>query len=83
MASLINNVQRSLSTCQESVIVIGAGAAGLTAARDILQEDDEYYCVTVLEASDRIGGRLKKDDQLADFPIDLGGEWIHVRNFKC
>jgi monoamine oxidase len=32
--------------------------------------------VTVLEASNVHGGRVKKDDQLADYPIDLGGEWI-------
>jgi monoamine oxidase len=32
--------------------------------------------VTVLEASDRHGGRVKKNDQIADFPVDLGGEWI-------
>ena len=30
----------------------------------------------VLEATDRLGGRLKKDTTLADF-IDLGAEWIH------
>jgi monoamine oxidase len=32
--------------------------------------------VLVLEASARYGGRVKKDDMLADFPLDLGGEWI-------
>ena len=31
----------------------------------------------VLEATDRYGGRLKKNETLADFPIDIGAEWIH------
>jgi len=31
----------------------------------------------ILEATDRYGGRLKKDTTLADFPIDIGAEWIH------
>ena len=58
-------------------IVIGAGAAGLTTAYDLFYEDGVQ--VKVLEASDRIGGRLKKaPSDFADFPIDLGGEWIHV-----
>jgi monoamine oxidase len=57
-----------------SVIVVGAGTAGLVAAYDVKMQS---ACnVTVLEASSVHGGRLKKDDQLADFPIDLGGEWI-------
>ena len=58
-------------------IVVGAGAAGLTAAYDLFFEDNVK--VKVLEASDRIGGRLKRaPDEFADFPIDLGGEWIHT-----
>jgi len=56
------------------VIVVGAGAAGLAAARVLEQNGISY---TVLEATDRYGGRLKKDEQLADFPIDLGAEWLH------
>ncbi|MBT5505990.1 MAG: hypothetical protein HOK17_02460, partial [Flammeovirgaceae bacterium] len=31
----------------------------------------------ILEATDRYGGRLKKDTILADFPIDIGAEWLH------
>jgi len=56
------------------VVIIGAGAAGLTAAYHLQKGG---LSVKVLEASDRIGGRLRKDDSLADFPIDLGGSWIH------
>jgi monoamine oxidase len=57
-----------------SVIVVGAGAAGLTAAYDIKMQS--ACAVLVLEASNVHGGRVKKDDTLTDFPIDLGGEWI-------
>ena len=56
------------------VIIIGAGAAGLAAAR-VLEENDVEYIV--LEATDHYGGRLQEDRDFADFPIDLGAEWIH------
>ncbi len=56
-----------------SVIVVGAGPAGLGAARQ-LQEDG--FAVTVLEARDRIGGRTWTNDDLG-VPVDLGASWIH------
>jgi hypothetical protein len=31
----------------------------------------------ILEATDRVGGRIQKNKNFADFPIDLGAEWIH------
>jgi monoamine oxidase len=57
-----------------SIIVVGAGAAGLVAAYDVKMQSS--CSVRVLEASDRHGGRVKKNDIVADFPVDLGGEWI-------
>lgn len=56
------------------VLIIGAGASGLAAAKVLEQNNIDY---TILEATDRYGGRLKKDTTLADFPIDIGAEWIH------
>lgn len=58
-----------------SVIIVGAGAAGLTAAYHL--QNAGWDNVQILEATERIGGRVRKDETLADFPIDLGAEWIH------
>jgi monoamine oxidase len=57
------------------VLVIGAGAAGLTAGYALGRYGIEFE---ILEASSVIGGRVKRTTSLADFPIDLGGEWIHT-----
>ncbi|MFT6204616.1 MAG: monoamine oxidase [Spirosomataceae bacterium] len=56
------------------VIIVGAGASGLAAAKVLEQNDIDYI---ILEAINRYGGRLKKDTTLADFPIDIGAEWLH------
>tara|TARA_B110001469_G_scaffold121574_1_gene131181 strand:- start:296 stop:1504 length:1209 start_codon:yes stop_codon:yes gene_type:complete len=56
------------------VIIIGAGASGLAAAKK-LEEDSVTY--QILEATNKLGGRIQKNDTFADFPIDIGAEWIH------
>lgn len=56
------------------VVVIGAGAAGLAAARTLT---DAGYQVTVLEARDRVGGRAFTSYDLAPHPVELGAEFIH------
>ena len=56
------------------VIIVGAGAAGLDAAR-VLDENKISYII--LEATNRFGGRLGEDTEFAEFLIDLGAEWIH------
>ncbi len=57
----------------ERVFVIGAGMAGLIAARLL---HDSGFKVTVLEARDRIGGRVWTDTSVGA-PVDLGGSWVH------
>ena len=57
------------------VIVIGAGAAGLAAARDLSQSGRR---VVVLEARDRWGGRVFTSRSPAwPVPVELGAEFIH------
>lgn len=55
------------------VIVVGAGVSGLTCASFLVEEGVE---VIVLEARDRIGGRVWPGE-LAGRTVDLGGSWIH------
>ena len=54
------------------VVVVGAGVAGLTAARLLVQAGRE---VIVLEARDHVGGRVRTDR--TGSPTDLGASWIH------
>ncbi|MGL4405566.1 MAG: FAD-dependent oxidoreductase [Notoacmeibacter sp.] len=58
------------------VIVIGAGMAGLSAARKLSEAGKS---VVVLEARDRIGGRIHTDRSLG-FAAELGANWIHGRD---
>lgn len=57
------------------VAVLGAGAAGLLAARELVRRG---RTVAVIEARDRIGGRiLTRFDPRTPHPMELGPEFIH------
>ncbi len=55
------------------VLVLGAGLAGLTAARDLAAAGTD---VTVLEARDRVGGRVEQIRIDDGSPVQLGGEVV-------
>lgn len=55
-------------------IVIGAGMAGLAAARQLTQAG---HHVIVLEGRERVGGRTWTSERWPDAPLDLGASWIH------
>ncbi len=57
----------------DGVIVVGAGAAGLTAARML---HDAGVRVTVIEAGNAIGGRIQ-GGRVGDAVVDLGAAWLH------
>lgn len=73
---LTDSVQRSSSVIQEQydVIVIGAGFAGLIAARDLALKHG--LRVLLVEARDRIGGRTWTAKVFGE-EIEMGGTWVH------
>ncbi|WP_254216522.1 FAD-dependent oxidoreductase [Tabrizicola sp. TH137] len=57
-----------------SILVLGAGMAGLGAARAL---KDAGASVKVIEARNRIGGRTHTSHLWPDLPVDMGASWIH------
>lgn len=60
--------------CFMQTLVIGAGTAGLAAARDL---KDAGHAVTVLEARERIGGRVFTNRTFSHAPVEFGAEFVH------
>jgi monoamine oxidase len=59
---------------EADIVVIGAGAAGIAAARRIQAASRK---VIVVEASGQIGGRCLTDATTFDVPFDRGARWLH------
>lgn len=59
---------------EADIVVIGAGAAGIAAARRIMAANRK---VIVVEASGQIGGRCLTDTATFDVPFDRGARWMH------
>lgn len=56
------------------VVIIGAGVAGITAARELAKEGVSF---TVVEARNRIGGRAYTESETFGVPYDHGCAWLH------
>ncbi|OAY39979.1 polyamine oxidase 1 isoform X1 [Manihot esculenta] len=61
------------SHSRSSVIIIGAGVSGLSAAKVLAENGIED--MVILEASDRIGGRIRKEN-FGGVSVELGAGWI-------
>ncbi|MDA9430328.1 flavin monoamine oxidase family protein [Bradyrhizobium sp. CCBAU 51627] len=59
---------------EADIVVIGAGAAGIAAARRIMAANRR---VIVLEATSQVGGRCITDTSTFDVPFDRGARWMH------
>ncbi|WP_328362170.1 FAD-dependent oxidoreductase [Mycobacterium sp. NBC_00419] len=63
------------------VIIVGAGLSGMIAARTVLAAGLQPL---VLEADERVGGRILTEEALPGLPVELGAQWIgdtHHRMF--
>jgi monoamine oxidase len=61
------------SSLEADVVVVGAGLSGLRAARAIVDSGRE---AVVLEARDRVGGRLLNATLGEGVTVDVGGQWV-------
>jgi monoamine oxidase len=59
---------------EADIVVIGAGAAGIAAARRIIAAGRK---VIVVEAASEIGGRCLTDSTTFEVPVDRGARWLH------
>ena len=62
------------SAAEVDVVVIGAGAAGIAAARRLAAANRSFR---LFEAADRVGGRCATDAKIFGVPYDLGAHWMH------
>jgi monoamine oxidase len=59
---------------ETEVVIVGAGAAGIAAARRIAAANRRFV---MIEAADHVGGRCVTDTRTFGVPFDLGAHWIH------
>ena len=74
-APAIGNVTSGMAQSGDvDVVIIGAGAAGIAAARRVAAAKRSFM---LLEASDHVGGRCVTDTRFFGVPFDRGAHWVH------
>ncbi|MGD1842829.1 MAG: flavin monoamine oxidase family protein [Thermonemataceae bacterium] len=74
-----NDKPSQKSTFTGNVLIVGAGAAGLSAGYLLKQKGIDFK---IIEATNQPGGRMKVNHTFTDFPIPLGAEWITSDNIQ-
>ncbi len=74
LALLLPQSAFGVTSSDYDVVVVGAGAAGLAAARSLIKKGKN---VILVEASQRIGGRAHTDLSIFGVPYDIGAHWLH------
>jgi monoamine oxidase len=67
---------------EADVIIVGAGLSGMIAARKLLEAGLKPL---ILEADERVGGRILTEEVMPGLPVELGAQWIgdtHERMFR-
>ena len=64
---------------RKKVLILGAGASGITAAKTLY--DHGITDFLVLEGQDYIGGRVKQTS-FAGMKVELGANWIHYTDYE-
>jgi monoamine oxidase len=67
-------LRASAEDADVDVVIVGAGAAGIAAARRVHAGKARF---ALFEAGQRIGGRCVTDTALFGVPFDLGAHWMH------
>jgi len=75
LSTLAAGVAAPAHAADPDVVIVGAGVAGLAAARTLMAA---HKSVLVLEARDRIGGRAVTDSTTFGFPFDHGAQYIEA-----
>ena len=71
--SILSSCKKEETSINKTVIVVGAGIAGLAAAQQLKTKG---FTVTLLEAQEKVGGRLRSNRSLG-IAFDEGASWIH------
>jgi len=75
LSTVAAGVALPAQAAEPDVVIVGAGVAGLAAAKSLMAAQKS---VLVVEARERIGGRAVTDSTTFGFPFDLGAQWIEA-----